>query len=323
MSQSVIVANVPSSALDRTLAELYEKSEQTRRNSRAKNTLRAYASCFRSFDRWCRAHGLASLPAHPDTLIVFVEAEKAAGRKTATIATKLAAVRFVHTSANHPSPTQHPAVLEQMAGVRREVGTATTKKRAATADLIARMVEQTPADTLKGKRDRALLLLGFACAMRRSELVALNVEDVEHVDQGARIIIRRSKTDQAGEGREIAVPAGGRLGVLEALEAWTAAAGIEKGAAFRSLMKGGKISAERLSARAVAELVKHYAERAGLDPAAFGGHSLRAGFITSAAEAGAELSRIMEVSRHVEPRTVQGYIRRANLFKNHAGSGFL
>lgn len=323
MSSSAVVANAPGSTLDAVLVGLYEKAKETRLNSRARNTLRAYASCFRSFDLWCRAHGLASLPAHPDTLIVFVEAEKGAGRKTATIATKLAAIRFVHTSANHPSPTQHPAVLEHMAGVRRQVGTAPVKKRAATADLLARMVEHIPADTLKGKRDRALLLMGFACAMRRSELVALNAADIEHVDQGARVIIRRSKTDQTGEGREIAVPAGGRLGVLEALEAWVDASGIADGALFRPIGKAGRLADTRLTDRSAAKLVKYYAAKAGLDPDVFAGHSLRAGFITSAAEAGAELSRIMEVSRHVEPKTVQGYIRRANPFRDHAGSSFL
>lgn len=305
------------------LEELHERAQETRRNSRSAGTLRTYASAVLSFKAWCERHGLSALPADPQTVVLFIEAEKVAGRKASTIATKVAGIRFLHQKANLASPTNHPMVAEQLAGIRRELGTAPMKKRAATSDLITRMVDTIPVDTVKGKRDRALLLLGFACAMRRSELVALNVEDIENVDQGARIIIRRSKTDQTGEGREIAVPAGGRLGVLEAVEAWIRAAGIETGALFRPVTKAGVVSGARLTDRSVADLVKHYAGKAGLDMAAFGGHSLRAGFITSAAEAGAELSRIMEVSRHVEPKTVQGYIRRANLFKNHAGSSFL
>lgn len=306
-----------------TLEKLHESAKGTRRNSRAAGTLRTYASAVLSFQAWCQAHGLSALPATPETVVLFIEAEKIAGRKASTIGTKIAAIRFFHQKANLASPTDHPSVAEHIAGIRRELGTAPAKKRAATADLLARMVETIPADTLKGKRDRALLLMGFACAMRRSELVALNAADIEHVDQGARVIIRRSKTDQTGEGREIAVPAGGRLGVLEALEAWVEASGIADGALFRPIGKTGRIADTRLTDRSAAELVKHYAGKAGLDPNVFGGHSLRAGFITSAAEAGAELSRIMEVSRHVEPKTVQGYIRRANLFKNHAGSSFL
>ncbi|ALN75809.1 site-specific integrase [Aureimonas sp. AU20] len=306
-----------------TLEELHERAKETRRHSRSAGTLRTYASAVRSFQTWCHGHGLSPLPAEPETVVLFIEAEKQAGQKASTIGTKVAAIRFLHQKASLASPTDHPMVTEHLAGIRREIGTAPTKKRAATADLIARMVEAIPANTVKGKRDRALLLLGFACAMRRSELVALNAGDIEHVDQGVRVIVRRSKTDQTGEGREIAVPAGGRLGVLEALEAWIAAAAIETGALFRPIIRGGEIRETRLTDRSVANLVKDYAEKAGLDPDVFGGHSLRAGFITSAAEAGAELSRIMEVSRHVEPKTVQGYIRRANLFKNHAGSGFL
>lgn len=306
-----------------TLAELHEGARETRRNSRAKGTLRTYAAGARSFEAWCRSHGLAAVPAEPETVILFIQAEKAAGRKASAIATKLAAIRYLHIASHLVSPTTHPSVIEQMSGIRRELGTAPTRKSAATADIVARMVEQIPADTMKGKRDRALILVGFATAMRRSELVALNVDDIERLDHGARITIRRSKTDQAGEGREIAVPAGGRLNVLSALAVWLEAAGIRRGPVFRPLTKSGIVSAARLSDRSASDLVKHYAEKAGLDPALFGGHSLRAGFITSAADAGADLSRIMEVSRHVEPRTVQGYIRRANAFKNHAGSGFL
>lgn len=306
-----------------SLDKLHESARQTARDSRAAGTLRAYASAVRSFEAWCRVHGLAPLPADPETVVLFVEAEKSAGRKVNTIALKLAAIRFLHRKTNLASPTEHPSVAEIMSGVRRQIGTAPNRKSAATADIIARMVEVIPADTVKGKRDRALILLGFACAMRRSELVALNVADIEHVDHGARITVRRSKTDQTGEGREIAVPSGGRLSVLEALSAWLETSGIEAGAIFRPITKGGAISDARLTDRSVADLVKHYAGKAGLEVADFAGHSLRAGFITSAADAGAELSRIMEVSRHVEPRTVQGYIRRANLFKNHAGSSFL
>jgi integrase len=177
-------------------------------------------------------------------------------------------------------------------------------------------------DGLTALRDRALLLLGFAGAFRRSELVALDCEDIEETAEGLKVTIRRSKTDQEGEGATIAVVRGSVACPVEALRAWLSVSGIMTGAVFRSIRKGGKV-AGRLTDRSVANIVKAHAERVGLDPALFAGHSLRAGFLTSAAARGASIFKMMDVSRHRSVDTVRGYVRDAEIFKAHAGSGLL
>jgi integrase len=177
-------------------------------------------------------------------------------------------------------------------------------------------------DGLKAIRDRAILLLGFAGAFRRSELVALDVEDVAECETGLRITIRHSKTDQEGEGATIAIVRGSIACPVEALKAWRDAAGITTGPLFRSIRKGGKVG-ERLSAQSIADCVKKHAEKVGLDPALFAGHSLRAGFLTSAAKRGASIFKMMDQSRHRSVDTLRGYVRDAEIFKDHAGAGLL
>lgn len=184
------------------------------------------------------------------------------------------------------------------------------------------MVAHCP-DTLVGLRDRALLLLGFGGALRRSELVALTVSDIEHTPEGLRIIIRKSKTDQEGQGQTIAVLNGPHLRIADTLETWLEAAGITEGHLFRAVRKGGKVGSTALTDRSVANIVKHYASKAGLTVDDFSGHSLRSGFITSGAAAGADLFKLMEVSRHRKPETIIGYVRESRLFENHAGKKFL
>jgi site-specific recombinase XerD len=176
-------------------------------------------------------------------------------------------------------------------------------------------------DDLKGLRDRALLLFGFAGAFRRSELVALDLDDLEETELGFKVTIRQSKTDQEGQGKTIAIVKGSVACPVAALKAWLAAAGITTGAVFRSIKKGGKVD-NRLSAQSVADIVKAYVERVGLDPALFAGHSMRAGFLTSAAKRGA-IFKMMDVSRHKSVETLRGYVRDAEIFKDHAGTGLL
>ena len=179
-------------------------------------------------------------------------------------------------------------------------------------------------DTLTGKRDRALLLLGFAGAFRRAELVALTVADLVFADDGLRVTIRKSKTDQEGAGQVIAIPNGSLLFCpVTALKRWLAVAGIENGAIFRAVGKGGRVGVAALSDKSVAKRVKHYAGQVGLEAADFAAHSLRAGFVTSAAEAGASIFKMAKVSRHRSTDVLAGYVRSANLFKEHAGADLL
>jgi site-specific recombinase XerD len=286
-------------------------------------TRRAYRSDFKRFGIWCRKRGLVDIPAEPATVAVFLASEAAAGLKPATVARRAAAIRYAHGLDRKEPPTSTLHVRSTVAGIRRRTGTAPAQKTPATAQLVASMVALAPTDTLRGLRDRALLLLGFAGAFRRSELVALRVEDLVLVQDGLRVVIRKSKTDQEGAGQEVAVPYGARLRPVEAVRAWLDAAGIASGPVFRRVRKNGRIGDEALTAEAVALVVKRYADGAGFRPEDFAGHSLRAGFLTSGAENGASVFKLMEVSRHRSMDTLRGYVRRAELFKDHAGAGFL
>jgi integrase len=207
-------------------------------------------------------------------------------------------------------------------GIRRTVGAVPVRKAPATADKVVAMAALADAD-LKGLRDRAILLLGFAGAFRRSELVALDVGDLEFCEGGMRVHIRRSNTDQEGAGHTIAIVPGSIACPVKAVRAWLEASKITAGPLFRPMAKGGRIGAERLADHTVVRVVKASARRVGLDPKLFAGHSLRSGFLTSAAGHGASIFKMMDVSRHKSMDTLRGYVRDAELFRDHAGAGLL
>jgi integrase len=244
------------------------------------------------------------------------------GRKASTIGRRAAAIGYHHKIAGHEPPTSAEGVKAALRGIRRTIGAAKQGKAPATADLIGQMLVLCP-DNMIGRRDRALLALGFAGAFRRSELCALDVADLTEVPDGLRILIRRSKGDQEGQGQEIAIPRGYKLRPVEAVQTWLASAEISSGPVFRAVGRGGRVSCEGLADDSAARIVKRYARRVGLDPASYAGHSLRSGFLTSAAESGASIWKLSEVSRHKNLDTLRGYVRRVDLFKEHAGAAFL
>ncbi len=209
-----------------------------------------------------------------------------------------------------------------MRGIRRTLGSARIRKAPAVAAAMLGMVAGAP-DNLAGLRDRALLLLGFAGAFRRSELVALDVNDIEETEAGLRVTIRYSKTDQDGQGVTIAIARGDVACPVKALRGWLDGAGIDAGPLFRPINKASRVAQARLTDRSVANIVKAYAERAGFDASTFSGHSLRSGFLTSAASNGASIFKMMDVSRHKSVDTLRGYVRDAELFRDHAGKGLL
>lgn len=310
-------------------AEAASLVEAYQRASKADATVRAYRGDAAAFTAWCSRYGFRSLPASPEAVAGFLVAEAEARRAASTIGRRLAAIKYAHRLARLPDPTEDEAVRATMKGIRRKVGTAPDQKAAATADIVTAILMRIP-DTMTGKRDKALLALGFAGAFRRSELVALDVEDLREDPEGLRVLVRRSKTDQEGGGLEKAIPHGRFIRPVALLRDWLDAAGITEGAVFRPVSRSGRVRAvanlatpPRLTTQAVADIVKRYATAAGLDASTFGAHSLRAGYITTAAERGADLARIMDQSGHRDTRTVVGYIRRANAFKGHSGSGFL
>jgi site-specific recombinase XerD len=285
-------------------------------------TRKAYATDFRLFKAWCDRKGAQALPAAPETVAAFLAAEAAAGVRPSTLGRRVAAIRYAHKLARLITPTDAEGVKATLRGIRRSVGSARVRKAPALAERVRAMIAASP-DTLTGKRDRALILLGFAGAFRRSELVALDVADIEESDAGLRVTIRQSKTDQDAEGATIAIARGAFACPVRALREWLDAAGIESGALFRSVNKAGRVAATRLTDRSVANIVKAMAGGVGLDASTFSGHSLRSGFLTSAAANGANVFKMMDVSRHKSVDTLRGYVRDAELFRDHAGAGLL
>ena len=318
-SRSLVRADA--GALPATLGPELEEAAGYARAEKSEATRRAYRSDFALFRSWCETKRVSALPAAPRTVAAFLAGEVNRGTKASTIGRRLAAIRYAHKIVGHEPPTNVEVVKATLRGIRRTAGSASSRKAPATADKIVAMVGKA-GDDVKGLRDRALLLLGFAGAFRRSELVALDVADLQFCDGGLRVVIRKSKTDQEGQGATIAIARGSIACPVEAVRAWIKTAGFD-GPLFRPVTKTGKISARRLSAKAVAELVKAYARRAGLRSADFSGHSLRSGFLTSAAAKGASIFKMMDVSRHKSIDTLRGYVRDAELFRNHAGDGLL
>src|SRR5215471_4302386 len=288
---------------------------------KAAATRRAYGTDFLIFRAWCEERQLGVLPASPATVAAFLAHEASRNVKASTIGRRSAAIRYAHKLAGFATPTDDEMVKATVRGIRCTLGTAKTKKAPATAERLLAMAANTGAG-LKGLRDRALLLLGFAGAFRRSELVALDCEDIEDCESGLRITIRRAKTDQEGQGATIAIVRGSISCPVAAVQVWRSAAGISAGPLFRSIRKGGKLG-DRLTDQSVADIVKAHAERVGLDPRQFAGHSLRAGFLTSAAKRGASIFKMMDQSRHRSVDTLRGYVRDAEIFKDHAGAGLL
>lgn len=250
---------------------------------KADATRRAYRSDFELFTTWCHVRrNVEPLGASPETVAAFLAGQASAGVKPSTLTRRLAAISYAHQLAGLPSPTAHEAVRAVPRGIRRKMGTAPAHKASATAERVAAMLAMIPTDTVRGKRDRALLLLGFAGAFRRSELVALEIADLTFEPDGMRVLIRRSKTDQDGQGQEIAIPRGTKLRPVTAVQDWIKTADFASGPLLRSVDRHGKVRGA-LTPQSVALVVKHYADAAGLDPKGFAGHSLRAGFLTSAA----------------------------------------
>ncbi len=285
-------------------------------------TRRAYRSDFEIFRTWCGTKRLSPLPASPETVAAFLAFGAKSGTRSSTFERRLAALRYAHKLAGYPSPTASEAVKTTLRGIKRTLRYRTTRKAPATSEKIAAMAAATGSG-VRGLRDRAMLLLGFAGAFRRSELVALDFSDLEFCNGGLRITIRRSKTDQEGDGATIAIAMGSFACPVEATRAWLRAARITRGPVFRPVSRGDRALHRRLSDRAVAEIVKKYARRVGLKAKDFSGHSLRAGFLTSAAQRGASIFKMMDVSRHKSIETLRGYVRDAELFRDHAGSGLL
>lgn len=321
MSKALTLLPSPSK-LDTPLDDLVERARGYAADSRAGATRRAYLADFSAFEAWCARQSLCSMPASPASVAVYLSALADSGRKVATLERALCGIGHAHRAKSMEWPRSHPVLAAVMAGIRRRLGAPPEQKAPVDDEELAALVG-TVADGLTGLRDRAILTLGWWGAFRRSALVALNVEDVARTREGLLITIRRSKTDQEGKGAVTGIAFASRtaLCAVRGLEEWLEAAQIRTGALFRRIDRNGHLLEGRLCDRTVARLVQQAAERAGLDPANFAGHSLRAGFATTAAKHGKSLDSIMRQTHHKSERVARGYIRHATVFDDNATVG--
>jgi integrase len=303
--------------IDATMA--YAEAEK------AASTRTAYAADWADFSVWCLSRGAVALPAHQGVVAAYLSGLADAGKKASTIGRRVAAIADRHRAAGYdPSPTASAGVKAVMKGIRRTIGVAVTKKHAATADIVTKMLACCD-DSLIGKRDRALIAVGMAGAFRRSELIALTTDCIEETKEGLLITIRRSKGDQEGAGQVVSLPHGHHIRPVEALAQWIEAALLPtdgKQIIFRSVKLGGKLGGP-LHGNGVARIVKKLIARAGLDRTVFSAHSLRSGFLSSAAEHKADVWAMQRHSRHRSIDVLAGYIQSKSLFIGHAGAGFL
>ncbi len=302
-----------------TMQVLTEQARQYIQDSKAKNTRRAYRADWADFNLWCNEHRRIALPATPDTVALYLTS-CAQGLKTSTIQRRLASISEAHKAAGHDSPTPSPVVRAVWQGIRREKGVATVGKSPTLTADVRKMIEHLPDGKLLSARDRALLLVGYAGAMRRSELVALDVEDVVQTEEGLVVTIQRSKTDQVGAGRKVGIPYGSDplTCPVRTLAKWKATSGVKDGPLFRAVDRHGKVSPKRLSDQTVARVVKRSIQASGKDAASFAGHSLRAGLATQAAMSGVSERAIQDQTGHKSLPILRRYIRDGSLFRENA-----
>lgn len=279
----------------------------------ADNTLRAYRADLKHFIAWGGV-----IPDTPEQVALYV-AHHATSLANSTLSRRLVGIARAHAEQGFVSPTDSELVRATLRGVRRSRGSAVRQAAPLQKTQILKMVRGLQG--LRGLRDTALLLVGFASALRRSELVSLDVEDVQFTTDGAIIRLRRCKTDQEGCGRDVAIPnVRGRYCPIQSLQAWLAASGITTGALFRRINRYDQLLPQRLTAQSVALVVKQRAANAGLDPARLSGHSLRAGFVTNAARGGASSANIRVQTGHKSDAMVQRYVRKGQLFTDNPNS---
>lgn len=287
---------------------LLEDAHDLAQEAHAANTLRTYESLWKHFCGFCNILQAPALPAHPATVVAYL-AHIARNRKINTLETKLAAIRHYHLKARLPDPTADSAVKDVLEGARRKLGAAPTRKSAVERGLLVEFLS-AQSDTLRGARNRAILLVGFACDLRRSEIVALETQHVKFFSNRMTVTLEQSKTDQRREGFELSVPRiqeDLEICPAHALQTWLTIAKIKSGPLFRKVDRWEHLSDSALTDQVVADIVKDAARAAGYDPKDFSGHSLRRGLITQAARNREQTGDIRKVSRHKTEIMVDAY----------------
>ena len=304
------------------LKTLHEATLNNLKSSKANNTLRAYKSDFRDFGAFCAKHGLSSLPSEPKIIALYLT-HLSKNSKISTIRRRLVSISMVHKLKGHYLDIKHPIITENLLGIKRVKGSIQIGKKPLLIShlkSIVNVINEQQNEEIKKFRDRSIILIGFGGGFRRTELISIDYEDLEFVPEGLKITIRRSKTDQFGEGmikglpyfpNEIYCP-------VTSLKRWLEISKIKSGPIFRRFSKGSLLTENRLTDQSVVLLMKKYLDLAGIENKNFAGHSLRAGFATVAAESGADERSIMAMTGHKTTQMVRRYIREANIFKNNA-----
>jgi len=292
-------------------------------NSKANNTVRAYKSDFNDFSLFCAKNGFKSLPSEPKIVSLYLTYLSSKNVKISTLKRRLVSLGVIHKLKGHYLDTKHPSIIENIMGIKRRKGSNQKGKKPLLINNLKKVIDvidNKNIEEIKKLRDRSIILIGFSGGFRRNEIVSLDYEDLDFVEEGLKINLKKSKTDQFGEGSLKALPYfnNSQYCPIISISKWIDISNISSGPLFRRFIKGSKLSNNRLTDQTVALLIKEYLNLAGIESKNYSGHSLRSGFATSAAEAGVEERNIMAMTGHKSTEMVRRYIKEANLFKNNA-----
>ena len=304
------------------LKSLQEETLNNLKSSKANNTMRAYRSDFKDFTTFCVKHSLNSLPSEPKIVSLYLT-HLSKNSKISTLKRRLVSISTVHKLKGHYLDTKHPIILENLMGIKRVNGSIQKGKKPLLINnlkLIVNMINELKIEPIKKFRDKSIILVGFAGGFRRTELISIDYEDLEFVPEGLKITIKRSKTDQFGEGMVKGLPyfTNENYCPVVNLKKWLEISKIKTGPIFRRFNKGSALTEKRLTDQSVVLLMKEYLNLVGIENKDFAGHSLRSGFATVAAGSGADERSIMAMTGHKTTQMVRRYIREVNLFKNNA-----
>jgi len=302
---------------------LQEETLLNLQNSKANNTVRAYKSDFNDFSLFCAQNGFKSLPSEPKIVSLYLTYLSTKEVKISTLKRRLVSIGVIHKLKGHYLDTKHPSIIENIMGIKRRKGSIQKSKKPILINNLKKIInaiDEQKKEEIKKYRDRTIILIGFSGGFRRNEIVSLDYDDLDFVTEGLKINLRRSKTDQFGEGFKKALPYfdNSQYCPVSSLKNWLEISKINSGPVFRRFVKGSKLSENRLTDQTVALLIKEYLNLTGMDSKNYSGHSLRSGFATSAAETGVEERSIMAMTGHKSTEMVRRYIKESNLFKNNA-----
>ena len=302
---------------------LQEETLLNLKNSKANNTIRAYKSDFNDFSLFCVQNGFKSLPSEPKIISLYLTHLSSKEAKMSTLKRRLVSIGVIHKLKGHYLDTKHPSIIENIMGIKRRKGSNQKGKKPLLINnlkILINVIDKENNHEIMRLRDRSIILIGFSGGFRRNEIVSLDIDDLDFVSEGLKINLKKSKTDQFGEGTVKGLPYFNNLQYCPVLsiKKWIEISNIDTGPLFRRFSKGSKLTKNRLTDQTIALLIKKYLKLAGIESKNYSGHSLRSGFATSAAESGAEERSIMAMTGHKSTEMVRRYIKEANLFKNNA-----